>query len=153
MLLSDTIGGKLFIRLMPHRRKNSGDTYHLWLNSSEVVMPPTPASRAGLWRCRRAAAGPSSGRPLSPARSAALVLATAFQLAEDAHDLEHGLAHRAGGVELLLVQEQIDVVGVDFIEEADEVEQRAPRRSTDQTMITSKRRRVASRSMASNCER
>jgi hypothetical protein len=45
----------------------------------------------------------------------------ALELGEDTKHLKHGLAPRRGGVDALLMQEEVDANGVDFRQEADEV--------------------------------
>jgi hypothetical protein len=48
----------------------------------------------------------------------------ALELGEDAHHLEHRLAGRGAGVEALLVQVQIDALGMQLGEEPDQLLQR-----------------------------
>jgi hypothetical protein len=48
----------------------------------------------------------------------------AFELGEHAQHLEHGPSGRRRGVEALLMQEQVDALGVEFAEEVQKVDQR-----------------------------
>ena len=77
----------------------------------------------------------------------------ALELGEHAHHLEHGAARRRRGVKSLLVQVKLDVAGVDFAQERTRSCSERPSLSTDQAMMMSSRRRVASRHKRSNAGR
>jgi hypothetical protein len=59
----------------------------------------------------------------APSRPDALADHRVLELGEHAHHLEHGAPRRCGRVEALLVEEQVNVLGVKLLQERQKVHQ------------------------------
>jgi hypothetical protein len=121
------------------------------------VPTPRPTSRATFTMpspfasSRRACSILSGSAPGRPSFLRILpALETKFELGEGARHLEQQLARRRGGVDVLLIQAEIDADLLEVLNRAEQVDQRSAEPIIGRRHTTSNLRRLASLSMASS---